>query len=314
MPRRHEFSVFAGSSHPELGKRVAEILGKPLGKAELKTFSCGENYVKLMESVRDKTVFLLQTCRDQEVNQDYMELFLMSDAAKQAYSSKRVAIVPYLGYSRQDKIHGAREPISAKLMAKLAEASGINHVVTTQLHADQEQGFFDIPVDHIKPHGLFADYFKNKGLRDAVVVSTDAGGVKNVKALSQNLGVSFAILHKERPEHNKSEVTNVVGEVRNKTCIIFDDMIDTAGSVCNAREALVNHGANPDVYLCATHPIFSGPAVERLRGAGFKEVVVSDTLPLGPEKQFEGLTQLSVAPLIAEKMAKIVCMPQAEHK
>jgi len=291
MENSKDFSVFAGSSHPELGKGVAAFLGKPLDKITLKTFSSGEKYVALEEEVRGKNVFLIQTCRDQGVNEDYVELFLMADAAKQAYAESVCAVIPYFGYSRQDKIHGKREAISAKVMAKLLVASGVKHVVTFQLHSDQIQGFFDVPVDHLKVHDLFAEHLKKKKVKNWVVVSTDAGGVKNAKELANLLGAEIAVLHKHRPEHNQSEVTHVIGDVKGKTCIIYDDIIDTAGSVCNAQKAILAEGANPQVYLCATHAIFSGPAIERLKKAKFEEVVVTDTLPLGPKKKILKITQ-----------------------
>ena len=309
MPKRHDFKLFAGSSHPELAERIARSFDRPLGGTELKSFSCSEQYVALMETVRDQIAFLIQTCREGYVDTDYMQLFLMSNAAVNAYSKKRVAVVPHFGYARQDKIHKKREPISARMIADTMEANGIDHLITCQLHSDQKQGFFKIPVDHVKAHALFAEYFRKKQLKNLAVVSTDAGGVKNAKELADLLNAELAILHKERPRHNESVITQVVGNVKGKTCIVYDDMIDTAGSVSGARKALANHGANPEVYLAATHPIFSEPAVERLREAHFKEVVVSDTLPLGPEKQFEGLKQISIAPLITEKIIKIVNLP-----
>ncbi len=312
MPRSHEFKLFSGSSNPELAEKIAKELDKSLGEIELKTFSSGEQYVSLMESVRDQIVFLVQTCREGHVDKDYMQLFLMSNAAVNAYSRKRVAVIPHFGYARQDKIHKKREPISARLMADLLKASGVDHVITCQLHSDQIQGFFDVPVDHVKAHSIFADYFKAKNLKDVVVVSTDAGGVKNAKELANPLGARLAILHKERPGHNESEVTHVEGDVKDKTCIVYDDMVDTAGSVSNAHDALNKRGANPDIYLAAPHAIFSGPAVERIKKARFKEVVVSDSLPIGPEKKIAELQRLSVARLLAEKIAKIVVRPLPE--
>jgi ribose-phosphate pyrophosphokinase len=309
MPKRHDFKLFAGSSHPELAEKIARSFDRPMGGTELKSFSCSEQYVALMETVRDQIAFLIQTCREGHVDTDYMQLFLMSNAAVNAYSKKRVAVVPHFGYARQDKIHKKREPISARMIADTMEANGIDHLITCQLHSDQIQGFFRIPVDHVKAHALFADYFRKKHLENLAVVSTDAGGVKNAKELADLLNAELAILHKERPRHNESVVTQVVGNVKGKNCIVYDDMIDTAGSVSGARKALANNGAG-DVYLAATHAIFSGPAIERLKEAHFKEVVVSDTLPLGPEKQFEGLKQISIAPLITEKIIKIVNLPQ----
>lgn len=295
----NKFTLFVGSSHKELAKAVAKEVHQDLGKLTLSTFSCGEKYVKLDETVRGKDVFILQTCRDQWVNEDYMELFLMIDAARLSFANKVHVIIPSFGYARQDKVHLPREPISAKLMADLVVKAGADHVITFALHADQAQAFFDVPVDNINVHKLFADYFKKKNLKDMVVVSPDAGGAKNAKKMADDLGVPIAILHKTRPEHNEAVTTHVVGEVKGKTCIIYDDMIDTAGSVVAAHKALLENGAKKDIYLAATHAIFSGPAKKRFDKAGFKEVIVTDTLPIEKEKKFTGLKQISVAPLLA---------------
>lgn len=300
-----KFTLFAGSSHKELAKAIMKGMKKELGKITLSTFSCGEKYVKLDETIRGQEVFILQTCRDQWVNDDFMELFLMINAAKMSFASKIHVIIPYFGYARQDKIHAPREPISAKVMADLVVKAGADHVITFALHADQTQAFFDVPVDNINVHRLFADYLKKKKLKDVVVVSPDAGGAKNAKKLADDLGVPIAILHKSRPAHNEAVTTHVVGEVEGKTCILYDDMIDTAGSVVAAQKALLNQGAKKDVYLAATHAIFSDPAQKRLSKAGFKEVVVTDTLPIEKEKKFTGLKQLSLAPLLSEIIGSV---------
>lgn len=321
-PRPDEFKIFSGASHPVLAQKIAEELRSPLGKIDLKPFSNGEQYVALMESVRNKIVFMVQTCRDQHVAQDYDELYKMADAAMNADSGKRIAIIPYLGDSRQDKIHKKREPISPRVIANNLEANGYRGIITNLLHSPQIQGVFKIPVYNVMPHKMFADYFKKRlegiGPDELMVVSTDAGGEKNAGSFAEELGLdnikNVATILKKRPKPNQSTVTGVLGNVKNKTCIIYDDMIDTAGSVCNAKEALISMGANPEIYLCATHAIFSGKAIAKLKEANFKEVVVSDTLPLGPEKQFEGLIQLSVAPLIAEWMASIIGMPSPSSR
>lgn len=299
------FTLFAGSSHTELAHNISKALNKDLGIVKLTTFSSGEKYVALEQTVRGKDVFIVQTCRDQMVNEDYMELFLMINAAKLSFADKVYVIIPHLGYARQDKIHVPREPISCKLMADLLVTAGADSVITFELHADQAQAFFDVPVDNIKVHKLFAHYFKQKNLSDVTVISPDAGGAKNAKKFADEIGAPIAILHKARPEHNKAITTHVVGEVEGRTCIIFDDMVDTGGSVVAAREALLKQGANNEMYLAATHPIFSGPAPERLGNAGFTEVVVTDTLPITEEKQFEGLKQLSIAPLLAEIISNV---------
>lgn len=299
------YTIFSGSSHPQLAQSIADAAKKPLGKIQRTEFSCGEKYISLEETVRGKEVFLVQTCREQHVNDDLMELFLMINTVKQSFGTKVHVIIPYLGYARQDKVHAPREPISAKLIADLMVTSGADHVITFQLHADQTQAFFDVPVDNVMVHKLFAEHFKKKNLENVTVVSPDAGGAKNAKKFADYLGASLAILHKSRPAHNQAITTHVVGEVEGKTCIIYDDLIDTAGSVIAAQEALLNAGAHPDVYLAATHPVFSGPAQERLSKANFKEVVVTDSLPIEKEKQFEGLVQLNLGPLIGSIIQSI---------
>ena len=298
------FTIFSGSSHPELAKKIASATKKDLGNIKLSTFSCGEKYVALEQTIRGQEVFLIQTCRDQLVNDDLMELFLMINAAKLSFASKIHVIIPHFGYARQDKVHVPREPISAKVMSDLIARAGADNIVAFELHADQAQAFFDIPVDNIKTHRLFAKYFLDKNLEDVTIVSTDAGGAKNAKRFADHLGAPLAILNKARPEHNKAITTHVIGNVKGRNCIIYDDMIDTAGSVVAAHDALVANGAK-DLYMAATHAIFSGPAVERLSGAGFKEVVVSDTIPLSENKQFNGLKQISIAPLISDIILNI---------
>jgi len=300
-----KFAIFAGSSHKELAKAVAKGVKQDLGKLTLSDFSCGEKYVKLDETVRGQEVFIIQTCRDQWVNDDYMELFLMIDAARLSFATKIHVIIPHFGYARQDKVHMPREPISAKLMADLVVKSGADHVITFGLHADQAQAFFDVPVDNINTHKLFADYYRKKRLKNVTVVSPDAGGAKNAKKLADDLGVPIAILHKARPSHNEAVTTHVVGEVKGRTCLIYDDMIDTAGTVGAAHKALIDQGANKDIYLAATHAIFSGPAQKRLNKAGFKEVTVTDTLPIEKDKKFKGLKQISVAPLLADIIGSV---------
>jgi len=284
------FKIFAGSSHPDLAQRIAQGLNKDLSPITIKHFACGETYVKFDESFRGQDVFLVQTCRTGHMNDDMMELFLMIDAARQSFARKIHVIMPYFAYSRQDKIHEAREGISAKLFADLIVKAGADHVITLHLHSDQTQGFFDVPVDNLNPRRIFVDYFAAKNLENAVVVSPDAGGAKMAKKFADELGVPMCILHKQRPEHNVSEVSHVIGDVKGKTPIIVDDMIDTAGSVVAAKAALLAAGANDEVYLCATHPIFSGPAIERLSGANFKEIVCTDSLPVDtPPTNFKAI-------------------------
>lgn len=300
-----KFTIFAGSSHPDLAEEIAKNLNKEPGKIKLSTFSCGEKYVALEESIRGQEIFIVQTCREGFVNEDLIELFLIIDAVRLSFASKIHVITPHFGYARQDKVHVPREPISAKLMADLLVQAGADHVLAFELHSDQTQAFFDVPVDNINLHRLFSNYFREKNLQDVTVISPDAGGAKNAKKFADDLGVPIAILHKARPAHNVATTTHVVGDVQGRTCIIYDDMIDTAGSVVAAHKALMEHGANSDIYLAATHPIFSGPAIKRLSSAGFKEVVVTNTLPLTDEKKFDGLKQISIAPLLADIIANV---------
>jgi len=296
--------LFSGSSHPELANEISKYLKVPLSKMEIKRFACGEIYAKPVETVRGCDVFIIQTCTH-SVNEDLMELFVMIDAFKRSFAGKIHVIIPHYGYARQDRVATPREPITAKLVADLISSAGADHVITMVLHSDQEQGFFNFPVDNLYTKHIFADYFKKKKLKNVVVVSPDAGGVKTVKRMADLIGADIALIHKSRPQHNVSEVMELVGEVEGKTCIIFDDMIDTAGSVINAVEELRKRGANKDIYLAATHPVFSAPAVERLKKAEFKEVVVTNSIPIPKEKQFSGLKVLSVAPLLAHIISNV---------
>lgn len=289
--------LFTGSAHPALADALSKQLGVPLGKLMLKRFSSGECYVKFEESVRGKDVYILQApgCNP---DPDLIELFLLCQAAKLSFAKSVHIILPSFPYSRQDRVAEPREAISAKLIAHLLETSGANHVMTISLHSDQIQGFFSIPVDVLDARSIFVDYFRAKGLKDPVVVSTDVGGAKRSKKFADALGAKLAILHKTRSEHQKATVTDVVGDVEGKTCILYDDMIDTAGSLVSARQALLKRGANTEMYAAATHAFFSGKAEENLKEAGFSEVVVTDSMP--SRLQIPGLTTLPIAPLLAE--------------
>lgn len=292
-----ELKIFAGNSHQELAKSVAEKLGIALTPLTLKKFASGEIYARCEESVRGADVYIIQTAT-QNVNEDLMELFIIIDSLKRSFAGKIHIVMPHFAYSRQDRVASPREPISAKLVAGLLEKAGADHVIAFSLHAPQIQGFFASPMDNVNSMKLFVDYFRKKNISDLVVVSPDAGGAKEAKKFADALGAGLAILNKARPEHNKSEVTHVVGDVEGKTCVLYDDMIDTAGSVCAAKEALRANGVTGDIYLVATHPVFSDPAFERLSTAGFKEVVVSDSIPM--KKSFEGLVIVSIAEVIAQ--------------
>jgi ribose-phosphate pyrophosphokinase len=234
-----------------------------------------------------------------------MELFIMIDALKRSFASHVHVVIPHLGYSRQDRVASPREPITAKLVAKLISAAGADHVITVQLHSEQAQGFFDFPVDNLSVNKLFANYFKEKNIQDLVVVAPDTGAAKSAQRFADLLGVELAIIHKVRAAHNVSEAMHVIGDVQGRTCVVIDDLIDTAGTVVNCKQALIRAGAAEDVYLMATHPIFSPPAVERLKEAQFKEVIVTDTIPLAQDKRFPGLQIISVAPLLAQIIANV---------
>jgi ribose-phosphate pyrophosphokinase len=298
-----KFKIFAGSSAGDFAQNIASHLGVPLGKRTIKTFACGETYVKFDESFRGHEVFIVQTGRTGHMNQDMMELFLMIDAAKQSFAEKIHLVIPYYPYCRQDKIHEPREGISAKLFADLLVKAGADRVIGVHFHSDQIQGFFDCPVDNLHPRRMFVDYFKKKNLADAVVVSPDAGGAKAAKKFADELGIPLCIMHKTRPKHNEAAVSHVIGDVKGKTPIIIDDIVDTAGSVCNAKAALLEHGANDEAYLAATHPVFSGPAIDRLTKANFAEIVCTDTLPVAvPPKNFK---VLSITPLLADVIQSV---------
>ena len=294
---------FAGSSHPALASSLAKELGVKLGKLELKKFSCGELYVKLEESIRGKEVYILQTAA-QNPNENLIELFLICQAVKLSFAKAVHVVLPNFPYARQDHVTEPREPISAKLIAHLLEESGADHVITLDLHSTQIQGFFSIPVDALDARPVFAEYFKDKKLKDPVVISPDVGGTKRAKRFADMISADIAIIHKTRPHHQKTEVIELVGDIKGKQCILFDDMIDTAGSLISAKKALIKRGAHPDVYAAATHAIFSGNAIENLKKAKFKEVAVTDSVPT-KGKKFPGLKVLSISPLLAEVIQHI---------
>lgn len=294
----NKLKIFAGTSHPELAEEIARSLKMKLSERVISKFACGEIYAKPKDTVRGMDVFVVQTASE-NVNEDLMELFILLDSLKRSFAGRIHVVMPHYAYSRQDRVATPREPISAKLIADLLSKAGADHLITMKLHSDQEQGFFNFPVDNLQTERIFAEYFKKKKIKDLVVVSPDAGGAKDAKKFGDLIGANLAIIHKSRPAHNKSEVTAVVGDVEGKTCVIYDDMIDTAGSVTSAIEALRKMGAGKDIYLAATHAVFSDPATERLSKAGFKEVVVTNSIPIPKRKQFKGLKVLSVAPLLA---------------
>jgi len=301
--RDPSLKVFTGNANPELARAIAEHIGIPLGRAEVGRFSDGEIQVKVLESVRGADVFVIQPT-SHPVNDHLMELLIMIDALKRASAARINVVMPYYGYARQDRKARARDPITAKLVANLIERAGADRVIAMDLHAMQIQGFFDIPVDHLLALPIIGKYFAEKGLKDIVVVSPDHGGVTRARRLADYLGASIAIIDKRRPAPNVVEVMNIVGDVRGRTAILVDDIIDTAGTILLGAEALRREGAER-IYAACTHPVLSGPAVERLRNAELEEVVVTDTIPVPEEKRLPNLRILSVAPLIAEAIVRV---------
>ena len=297
--------LFSGNANPALGQEIATHLGIELGKAKVGRFSDGEVDVELYQNVRARDIFVVQsTCNP--TNENLMELLIMVDALKRASARRITAVMPYFGYARQDRRpRSTRVPISAKVVANLMETVGIERVLTMDLHADQIQGFFDIPVDNIYASPVLLTDLKNKNYPELVVVSPDVGGVVRARALAKQLGCDLAIIDKRRPKANVSEVMHVIGEIEGRNCVIMDDMIDTAGTLVKAAEVLKERGAK-SVYAYCTHPVFSGPAVERIKNSQIDEVVITNTIPLSDAaKACTKIRQLSVAFLFAETIRRI---------
>ena len=300
MQMEKQIALFSGSVNPELAEQIATTLNLNLGNIKLEKFANGEIYARYLDSVRGNDIFLIQSIAGEQVNDALMELLIMTDAARRASARTVTAVISHYGYARQDRKAAAREPITARLVANLLEVAGVNRVITIDLHQGQIQGFFDIPVNHLTALSILADYFKSKGLEghDVCVVSPDVGRAKAAKKLSDIMDADLAIMHKGRPGHNKAESTALIGDVTDKICIINDDMIDTAGTIVAAAATLKQKGAKA-VYVCATHPVFSGPAYERLENADIEEVVVCNTIPVPLERQTGKIKVISVAPLFA---------------
>ena len=295
--------VFYGTADPELGRKIVKKLRIRPGKIRLSRFACGEIYARVLENIRGQDCVIIQTCSP-KVNEDLMELFIVIDAMRRASAKTITVVMPHFGYGRQDRKAAPREPISGRLVANLLETAGADRIVTMDLHSDQIQGYFNIPMDTLTALPLFANYFTKKKLTDMVVVAPDTGRAKVAKKLADRIGARLAILHKVRSGHHQSAVTHVVGYVKNKTVIITDDMIDTAGTITNGVEALREKGCKKDIYVAATHGLFSGPAIERMKKANFKEVIVTDSFPIPEEKKFKGLHILSAADLLAEAVKR----------
>ncbi len=296
--------LFSGNANPELSKSIASYLGIEIGDAKVDCFSDGEINCAINESVRGVDVFAIQPLCS-PVNDHLMELLIMIDAFRRASAARINAVIPYFGYARQDRKSKARDPITAKLISNLIVEAGAHRVVTVDLHANQIQGFFDIPVDHLPGVPTIAEYLRIKGVHDnGVVLSPDVGGVTRARDLATKLDCSLAIIDKRRPEPNVSEVVHVIGDVNGKSVIIVDDIIDTAGTICSAAEAMIEKGAK-DVYACCTHPVFSGPAIERLASAPLKEIIITNTIPQPKAQTLKNVKILSIAPLIGEAILRI---------
>ncbi len=289
--------IFSGSSNPQLASNIAEHLGMPLGRIKLSRFKSGEVYVHYEESIRNCDVFIVQSL-SHPINDYFVELLVMIDAAKRASARTINVVLPYYGYARQERKAAPREPISAKMVADVLTTVGANRIVSIDLHAPAIQGFFNIPVDHLTALDLISDYLKSKNIRNPVVVSPDAGRASTAEKLANQLDCSFAIMIKKRPAHNESVITHVIGDVEGCTPIIIEDMIDTGTTIVNVVEGLKERGAE-DGFVCATHPLFSGPALERLDHPNIREVVVTDSILL-PEDRSPRFKVISVAPMLAD--------------
>ncbi len=300
----NRLQLVAGNGNPALARLIAGELGLSLDSCKVNRFSDGETQVDISTSMRGKDVWILQSVGP-PVNEHLMELLIIIDALRRASARSINCVIPYLGYARQDKKVGPREPITAKLIANLIEQTGATRVLSIDVHAQSIQGFFDIPVDHLTAIPLLAKDFSDRGLKgdDVVVVSPDVGGVVRARQLSNRLQTSLAIIAKRRPRPNEVEMVELVGTVKDKICIMIDDMIDTAGTITMAAEELMNHGAR-EVHACCTHPVLSGPAPKRLQNPALKELVVTDTLPLSKAQQLDKIRTLSVAGLFAEAIQR----------
>ncbi|WP_096156072.1 MULTISPECIES: ribose-phosphate diphosphokinase [Bacillus] len=306
MPYKYAGSnlkIFTLNSNIALAEEIATHIGVPLGKCSVARFSDGEVQINIEESIRGCDVFVIQST-SAPVNEHIMETLIMIDALKRASAKTINIVMPYYGYGRQDRKARAREPITAKLVANLLETAGATRVITLDLHAPQIQGFFDILIDHLMGVPILAEYFESKGLEDIVIVSPDHGGVTRARKLADRLKAPIAIIDKRRPRPNVAEVMNIVGHIEGRTAILIDDMIDTAGTITLAANALIENGAK-EVYACCTHPVLSGPAIERIDSSKIKELVVTNTIALSEEKKSSKITELSVAKLISEAIVRV---------
>ena len=304
LANEDKFRIFTGNANPDLAREIAAYLGTTLGDAVLNRFNNGEIQAMINESVRGKDVFIVQPTCGPIVNDNVMELLIMADAFKRASANHIIAVIPFYGYARQDRKARGREPITAKLMADILQCAGVTRVLTIDLHAAQIQGFFNIPLDHMPAGPVLADYIKQKNLKDMIVVSPDLGGVSRARVFAERLNCGLAIIDKRRPEPGVAEVMNLIGSVEGKTAIMIDDMVDTAGSLTEGAKALKKFGAK-EVYACCTHPILTAPAISRIAASEISELVVTNTIPLAPEKKHPKIKVLSIAPILAETMLRI---------
>ena len=300
-----KIKIFSLNSNPKLAKEIADYVGVELSKCQVTRFADGEVQINIDETVRGHSVFIVQST-NKPVNENYVELFIMIDALKRASAKSINVVMPYYGYSRQDRKAASRQPISAKLMADLLQVAGANRVICMDLHADQIQGFFDIPIDNFRALPIFAEYFVNKQLEDVVVISPDHGGTTRARRLADAIDAPIAIIDKRRPKPNVAQVMNLIGEVEGKNCVIIDDIVDTAGTLVAAVNVLKQKGAK-SVYCCCTHPILSDPATERIANSALSEFVTTNTIALDDDiKQKARIVQLSVAKTLGQGILNIV--------
>ena len=302
-----DIKIFTGNANPALAQEICKIIGTKLGEAEVKSFADGEASVSLYETVRGSDVFLINsTCKP--VNDSLMELLIMIDACKRASAGRVTAVIPYFGYARQDRKAKSRDPISAKLVANMLTAAGADRVLTMDLHASQIQGFFDIPVDNLLGNPVFVDYYAKKfgeKCENMVVVSPDVGSVARARTFAQKLHMSLAIVDKRRPKANVSEVMNIIGDVEGKTCILYDDIVDTAGSLCNAAKAIKELGHAKAVYACASHGVLSNDACQKVEDSCIEELMLLNTIPLPEHYTGKKIRQLDASPIFAKAISRI---------
>ena len=304
MPHNGQMKLFTGTANPALGQEVADFLGRNLGGVHISRFASGEIYVRYEESVRGVDVFVMQSLAA-PVNENLVELLIMIDALKRASAGRITAVIPYYGYARQEKKTAPREPITARMVADIITTVGADRILTMDLHAPAIQGFFNIPVDHMTALPMLAQYIRNKAIPNGVIIAPDAGSVKKAEKLATMLDLPLGVMYKRRPAPNVAETTFVIGEVKGARPIIIEDIIDTGGSVEQVVEVLLARGALPEIYILATHGVFSPPAAERLNHPAVKEVVVTNTIAIPPERSLPKLKVLSVAPLLGDTIRRI---------